>query len=268
MAGLPYREHYVGDWLRETRHLSLVAKAVLHELRDLMWDRPRRGVLDNDDGSAWSDDKVIPLIAASEQTTARQGLNELLADSGNMVVRNENGALCCPSMIEGERIRRLRSDAGRRGFQAKNEDRNGLLNQTLKQTLKQKRKQNVKMRMKDEDDVEIEPEGGAGGVRPKGGRKPDPIWDTVAELWYPSGVPKSQTNAVGRIVSDLKSLGATRQTLLERRSRMIAAWTPKGVECTARALVNHWDRFSKDTPTEPECPEWIMEGARAGRPKT
>lgn len=78
-----------------------------------------------------------------------------------------------------------------------------------------------------------------GGVRKP--RAPDPIWDTVAELFYPSGVPPGLSKKLGAVVRDLKALGATPDGIRTRHTNAVAAeWDAFGPE----AIVNAWDRLA------------------------
>lgn len=95
---------------------------------------------------------------------------------------------------------------------------------------------------------------------PRAVRPRDEIWDTVAELFHPSPIPKGkQRTAFGRIVQDFRELGATPEAIRERAGRMRAEWGPRGIECTARALAGNWDRFSGNQPHVSDTPDWVME---------
>jgi len=70
-------------------------------------------------------------------------------------------------------------------------------------------------------------------------RPPNPIWDAVVTEWFPSGVG-GQASRIGKIVKDLKSLGATPDDIRTRHlnyQRNEPTWTD-----TPEAIVKHWDR--------------------------
>ena len=87
------------------------------------------------------------------------------------------------------------------------------------------------------------PQKAARAPPPKKPRKPDPIWDVVAELWYPSGVPPSEKTSVGKVVADLKAIGATPEEIRTRKARHLEEWPT--LTCTPRSLVKHWDQFAE-----------------------
>lgn len=75
-------------------------------------------------------------------------------------------------------------------------------------------------------------------------RARDPIWDTMAEIYYPSGVAKSQFTNLGRIVRDLKQKGATADEIRVRSAR-IRKFSGEQFD-TANGLLNNWDRYAHD----------------------
>lgn len=85
-------------------------------------------------------------------------------------------------------------------------------------------------------------------------RQPDPIWDAVAALFFPSGVAKLEYKRVGRIVSILKDKHATPDDI-RRRYRLYHDKWPT-MACTPEALVKHWDTFPeanhRQGPTRPQ----------------
>lgn len=73
-------------------------------------------------------------------------------------------------------------------------------------------------------------------------RKPDPIWDTVVELWYGDGIPPSHRAAVGKIVKDFKALRqVTPDEIRTRHQRIVETWGAD--KATARCTVTHWSEF-------------------------
>ena len=77
-------------------------------------------------------------------------------------------------------------------------------------------------------------------------RPVDIVWDTICELFYPSGVPthpKSLRSHVNAIVAGLKELGATPEEIRRRRQRWPELF-PRAI-VTAQALLKHWDLLAE-----------------------
>lgn len=80
-------------------------------------------------------------------------------------------------------------------------------------------------------------------------REPSPLWDTLAEAFFPSGVSKSDGSRLGKVVQALKAKSATPEQIRER----IEAYPkvmPGGRDCllTLEALEKHWDRLIPPKP--------------------
>ncbi len=84
--------------------------------------------------------------------------------------------------------------------------------------------------------------------------------DAVAAEFYPSGVPRSEGPAFGKIVADYVSVGATPAEIQLRVKRYREGWP--SAACTARALVKHWDQFSEDVSKRATDPSRVR--AKAG----
>lgn len=80
-------------------------------------------------------------------------------------------------------------------------------------------------------------------------RKPDPIWDVVVELFFPSGVSVSDGKRIGKIVRDLKSKSATSEQIGDRFNRATTEW--KGRRFGPEALTKHWDQLDVPRMAEP-----------------
>lgn len=80
----------------------------------------------------------------------------------------------------------------------------------------------------------------AGAPKTNGQRAREPIWDTLAQLFHPSGVPTSMRAALGAVVRDLRALGATPDSIKARHAAIPADW---GV-VTPQCLVKHWDTLA------------------------
>lgn len=74
--------------------------------------------------------------------------------------------------------------------------------------------------------------------KPPRKRVPDPVWDAVAERFFPDGIAKSQQSRVGRIVSDLKSVKATPDEFRRRVDNYASHFAD--CACTPEAVVKHW----------------------------
>lgn len=85
----------------------------------------------------------------------------------------------------------------------------------------------------------------------------NPLWDAICDLFNLNPQTKSEKSCVGKIVRDLKIKNATPDDIAQRKQRYMAEWP--GIECTANALVKHWDRFGKpvEGETGPADPEHI-----------
>ncbi len=88
--------------------------------------------------------------------------------------------------------------------------------------------------------------GGVGGnAKP---REPDPIWDTVEELYFGGHVVEGQKKRCGRLVRFLKSKGATAEEIRSRRQRLVDAWGAE--KDTVNSLETHWDKFDGRGPVQ------------------
>lgn len=97
------------------------------------------------------------------------------------------------------------------------------------------------------------PEGGKGkrtrkpksppveGEPTKPARPPDPIWDTVVEIFHPSGLPETARARVGQAVKDFKAKGATPDDIRTRYQHAVAEWPTVGPE----GVLKHWDRLAR-----------------------
>ena len=90
-----------------------------------------------------------------------------------------------------------------------------------------------------ESEVEVLPASPGKQRKP---RQPDPIWDTVAEIWFGGKVATPGARRVGKIVRDLKAYEATPDEIRGRVKRYTSEWPD--AECTPEALVKHWTRFA------------------------
>ena len=81
---------------------------------------------------------------------------------------------------------------------------------------------------------------------PKRPRQPDPIWDTVAELFFGGTVAEPDATHVGKIVKGLKAHGATPAEIKRRRDLYLFRWP--NVSCTADALLKHWSHLGAPDP--------------------
>lgn len=83
-------------------------------------------------------------------------------------------------------------------------------------------------------------------------RPPNPLWDALQAVFYPSGIAPGQEKHVGALVRDFKAKGATPDEIRKRADRYKKAWPDYA--CTPNALLEHWDEFAPKTrnPLMPE----------------
>ncbi len=79
-------------------------------------------------------------------------------------------------------------------------------------------------------------------------REPNPVWDCVAEQFFPSGVTEGDRTRVGKIVRDLTAKKATPQAIVTRKAEAERSWSRA---CTPEALVKHWDQLGTKPATTP-----------------
>ena len=78
---------------------------------------------------------------------------------------------------------------------------------------------------------------------PTRSRERDPIWDIVAMLGWPDGIPKSQQTRVGKLVADLKSIGAAPEKIMEKFEAMRKEdW---GKHAPMESLLKNWSTLRK-----------------------
>lgn len=81
----------------------------------------------------------------------------------------------------------------------------------------------------------------------KPGRKPNEVWDWVCEAFGLEPKTRNERTRIGRVASDLKAKGATREGLRMRMDRYRQEW-PKAA-CTPEAIAKHWDHFGQERAT-------------------
>ncbi len=79
--------------------------------------------------------------------------------------------------------------------------------------------------------------------KPRTPRQPDPLWDTVAALWFGGTVARPHATRAGKLVRDLRDLGATPDEVRLRHERYRTTW-PKAT-ASGEALIKHWHNFSE-----------------------
>lgn len=72
-------------------------------------------------------------------------------------------------------------------------------------------------------------------------RAPNPVWDTVVDIWFKDGVATSLRPKIGKIVRDFKDLGAEPDEIRKRYDNYRARWPD--MACTPEGLVKHWSQF-------------------------
>ena len=124
---LPAIQFYPGDWHKDqgVQALDLMQRGAWFELLLMMHDSDERGVL-LVNGTPMPDAVIARRLGLDNQT-ANQILTTLL-DYGVASRRAADGALFCRRMVKDEKLRLVRTEAGRKGGNP------NLLNQKAKQT--------------------------------------------------------------------------------------------------------------------------------------
>ncbi len=75
-------------------------------------------------------------------------------------------------------------------------------------------------------------------------REPNPVWDTICDLWGLNPVTKADQKRLGSLTRDYRlKLGDLPVTeIARRRANHLAAWP--SVEASPESLLKHWDRFA------------------------
>lgn len=128
-------------------------------------------------------------------------------------------------LLDIDKKRKILSDAGKKGVEVREKNKQA----TLKAPLSNKDKE----KDKDKDNT----------IAPlkKSPRKPDPIWDCLCDIFGLNPVTKSEQSRIGKIVRDLKLKSATIETMKTTVSNYKREWP--GVTITPNALLRHWDQF-------------------------
>ena len=155
-----------------------------------------------------------------------------------------------------EKIMRNREN-GRKGGRPKK--------RTDNRTVSQK-KPNGSIRASDSDSDSYSGKGDARGktrrTSQKKTRKPNPLFDTFAELFYPSGVSKSDAGYIGQALSDLEGKsGVTPSAIRYRYEAAREQWN--GVTFGPTAISKHWD-----TLINPDRPPGSWGDDGTGKPIT
>lgn len=109
---LPFLQLYIADYVRDTRILSLEARAIWMDMLCLMHDSDRRGYLVSRSGCPFSTEQIASFAGCSLETATR--VNRELIDSG-VVSCTGDGILFSRRMVRDEKKRGLCSEAGRKG---------------------------------------------------------------------------------------------------------------------------------------------------------
>lgn len=232
---LPAMPWYSGDWFKDSglQRCSLAARGLWFELCLRMWDCAERGVLIT--GSRpWSHAEVAALISGPEKQTLAC-LDELLREG--VASCDKRGAIFSRRMVRDEQVRQVRKMAGSKGgfATAKRVARASAKRVANSETETETEKKNLKKR------------GERGEKIAKSARKAraaDPVWDALADVFYPSGIAPGQRRHVGALVRDFKAKGATPDELVKRVERYKRAWPDHA--CTPNAMLEHWDEFAEE----------------------
>jgi len=78
---------------------------------------------------------------------------------------------------------------------------------------------------------------------PAKGRKRDPIWDIVCDLWGLKPQTPTEKSGLGKIVREMKTKGGTPELIKDLKEVYEREWPT--MNCTPRAVLSHWDTFIK-----------------------
>lgn len=118
---LPAMPFYPGDWMKdpELRSVSSAARGLWIDMLCLMWESRRRGYLEIGSGRIVTTEMLARMTGNSlDETTA---MIQELDDSG-VFSRLDHGVIYSRRMVKDERIRSARSDAGKKGGEARKGD--------------------------------------------------------------------------------------------------------------------------------------------------
>lgn len=253
---LPWFQFFPRDWSGDPnlKICSRKARGFLMDLLCVMHECDPRGRLKTGE-RVWSD-KEIALSTNGPIQESLKCLQELV-DKG-VLSRDESGAICSRRMIRDE-IERERWRNSKRNSQG------------IPKEFRANSAGFPPVESESESDIRHSPAAIAsesselvGGdvvkfaqpkpVKPK--RKPDPIWDAVAAEWFEGLVIKRQASRVGKLVSDLKELGATPEAIRQRAAVARQTWT---IPAKPEAIVNNWTQLGElalPPPTQPTIPHW------------
>ena len=114
MPKLPWFKFYPGDWMKDPnlRRCSLAARGILTDIMCLMFEAKPRGVLQNCDGSPWSNADISRACGSDTRSTSK-AISEL--ESKGVLSRNERNCLYSRRLIRDEETRSVRAEAGSKG---------------------------------------------------------------------------------------------------------------------------------------------------------
>lgn len=93
--------------------------------------------------------------------------------------------------------------------------------------------------------------GAAVRVKPSAPRPPDPIWDTIMELWPSQSLTDSERGRRNKVVSELKKASATPDEIRARYKVMRRQYQNDPAKCTPMALASRWSEFAKPATVTP-----------------
>lgn len=104
---------------------------------------------------------------------------------------------------------------------------------------------------REEKSKEEEAAGAAVRVKPSASRPPDPIWDTIMELWPSQSLTDSERGRRNKVVSELKKASATPDEIRARYKAMRRQYQNDPAKCTPMALASRWSEFAKQATITP-----------------
>jgi len=234
MAKQPSFQFYPGDWLKDPDLQRCPASAIGAYINLLCYAfecDPRGCLVSN--GKPWS------IETAAKMGKVKSKMVRCLVSQGVLKFSPRRGILFSARMVRDERLRRQKRRSGRFGGLAKSkQNASRSPSKTLADGL-------AKRYSSSSSSTSVKELGVPSSTDPTPrARKADPIWDTVAELWFKSVSKPTKDIAarIGRTVRELKAHDdCTPEEIRTRRLLMIQEM-PKGD--TPESMVKHWGKFA------------------------
>ena len=229
MAKLPAFQFYPGDWIKDPnlKVCSIFARGLLVDLLCAMHEAKHRGVLSYPDGvTPLSNEQIVGMSCGSTEAEKLAALVEL--ETHEVLKRDANGCLYSSRMVRDEQIRAARAAAGALGGSKTQASGQAKHKQTVKQKPPPSSSSSSSISSSDVNTL-------SAGKPP---RPPNVIWDCVVALFFNGQDAAPHKSRIGKVVRDLKALGATPDEIRTRTDNYRANWP--NAAATPEALVKHW----------------------------